>query len=97
MTASSHGSEVTGSPADEPTEWEKRRRSMERKTVMDTLESLGFDVDNLVDLQKDMAFSRRLRIASENANAKIVAGIIGLVFTVIGALGTLFIQSLGPK
>lgn len=80
------------------TAWQKRVKRLESQTVLDTLETLGFDTDDRNEIQKDIIFLRKLRVANEATNAKLVASIIGLVFTLIGAFVTIFAQSfLIPK
>ncbi len=73
--------------------WERRVRRLHKTATLETLEALGFDVDDINAIQADLLFLRKLRSTSESTNAKITAGVIGLVFTVAGALLTLAMQS----
>lgn len=61
---------------------------------METLESFGFDTDDVNEMQKDILFLRKLRKATEDTNGKVKAGVIGLLFTLAGALVTLGVQHL---
>lgn len=80
------------------TAWQERVKRIRREVVLDTLESLGFDVDDVNEMQKDALFLRKMRKASETTQAKITAAAITLFFTLVGALGTLLIQNwLGSK
>lgn len=74
-------------------EWKKRVKRLESQTVLDTLETLGFDTDDRNETQRDLIFLRKLRTANERNSAKAVAGLIGLFFTLVGALATIFAQS----
>lgn len=78
-------------------DWQARVKRIRRETVLETLESLGFDVEDTNEMQKDAIFLRRFRKASESTSAKVWGAIITLFFGLIGAVATLFIQSLGPK
>lgn len=73
-------------------DWQTRMKRLRKEAVLETLESLGFDVNDINEIQKDILFLRRLRTATETNRAKISAGIIGLVFTLMGALATLGLQ-----
>lgn len=73
-------------PADDATEWEKRKARMQTDAVKATLETFGFDVNDVNEQQQDMLFLRRLRKTQENVSAKSVAAIVGLFFTGLGAL-----------
>lgn len=73
-------------------DWQTRVKRIRREVVMETLESLGFDTDDVNEIQKDILFLRKLRTATERNTAKITAGVIGLVFTLIGAGVTLALQ-----
>lgn len=92
-SAQSHGKQEGESQS----AWEKRIGRLQSQTVLDTLETLGFDTDDRNEIQKDIIFLRKLRVANEATNAKLVASAIGLVFTLIGAFITLAAQSFWPK
>lgn len=84
------------SPAKTPEEltaWEKRVRRLERTATLETLEALGFDVDDVTEIQKDILFLRQLRVATQARNAKIALSLIGFFFTVVGAIVTLAAQN----
>lgn len=93
MNASSHDS-AKRLPDEPETAWQERVKRIRREVVLDTLESLGFDVDDVNEMQKDALFLRRMRKASETTQAKVTAAAITLFFTLVGALGTLLIQNL---
>ena len=96
---------MTGSPnspaerqyEETESEWAKRKARMSRDVILTTLETLGFDVDDIGEIQKDILFLRRLRKASETASAKTVAGIISVFFAICGAVATLAVQHFWPK
>jgi hypothetical protein len=68
------------------TDWSRRKKRFYREAVMETLETLGFDVADVNEIQQDILFLRRLRKASDAAGARTVTAIVGLVFTAVGAL-----------
>lgn len=61
-------------------------RKLHRGIVLETLQTLGFDIDDVSEMQKDILFLRRLRQTSEAASGKTMTALIGLFFTAIGAL-----------
>lgn len=71
---------------DDATEWEKRKARMQTDAVTKTLETFGFDVNDINEQQQDMLFLRRLRKTQENISAKSIAAIVGLFFTGLGAI-----------
>lgn len=83
----------------EPTEWEKRRARMEADGAKEALRLFGFDVDDVHEMQKDIIFLRRIRTAQEHSSTKIAAGVIALIFGMIGvglkALWDFFISGRG--
>lgn len=79
------------------TDWQSRIKRIRRESVLDTLESLGFDVDDVNEMQKDALFLRRMRKASETTQAKLWAAIMTLLVGILGSLATLWIQSMGQK
>lgn len=54
------------------------------KAVKTTLIALGIDADHPLEVQKDMQFSRNLRVLSEDAGRKTVITVIGVA--VLGVL-----------
>lgn len=79
------------------TPWQTRVARIESKAARETLKSLGFDVDDVNEMQADALFLRKLRKSNEAVNAKVIAGAIGLFFTLAGALATLAFQNFMPK
>lgn len=86
-----------GKTPEDQTAWEKRVKRLERTATLETLEALGFDVEDVNEIQKDILFLRQLRTATQTRNAKLAAGIIGFVFTLMGAFATIAVQQLWPK
>jgi len=76
------------SPKKRSDEWARRRARIEADGALETLQHLGFDVENINETQKDMLYLRRLRNTHENIGAKAVVGIVGLFFAGIGVLAS---------
>jgi hypothetical protein len=68
---------------------------MRRETVHEVLEAFGFNSDDVTEIQKDIAFLRRLRKTSEQVSAKTLIGFIGLFFTVLGLLAAFLFNQFG--
>lgn len=94
MTDAANDNEVT-------TEWEKRKLGMYREAAKEAtrevLESLGVTIDQMEEMQRDLAFIRRLRVVSEAAGVKTVTSAVALVFALVGAAGTLALQHFFQK
>lgn len=84
--------------AEELTDWERRKMNMyrqaAREATREVLESFGFSIDEMDEMQRDMAFIRRLRIASEAAGVKTVTSFVAIAFAAGGAIVTLGFQKL---
>lgn len=89
---------MTKKPDGDLTDWERRKMQMyktaAREATHEVLESFGFSVDEKDEMQRDMAFMRRLRIASEAAGIKTATSFVALIFALIGAGVTLIFQRL---
>lgn len=96
MTASSPESPKR-QPGESETDWERRVNRLKRGTVLEVMETLGFDVDDVNEMQKDALFLRKMRKASETTQAKLWAAILTLIVGVAGSLLTLWVQSMGQK
>lgn len=77
------------------TDWQKRVSRLQRSATLDTLETLGFDVTDIQEMQADALFLRKLRKASDTANAKVVTTLVGLLLTALGGLIVLGLQNVG--
>ena len=86
--------------ANEPdlTDWERRKlhiyRTAAKDATREVLESFGFTIDQVEEMQRDLAFVRRLRVTSEAAGVKTVTSLVALIFAVLGAAGSLALQQL---
>ena len=82
----------------ELTDWERRKiymyKQASREATREVLESFGFTVDEIDEVQRDLAFIRRLRIASEAAGIKTVTSAVALLFALCGAIATIAYQTL---
>lgn len=94
---------MTEKPNDAPeepalTDWERRKLHLYKQAARDAtrevLESFGFSIDQMDEMQRDMAFIRRVRVATEAAGVKTVTSVVALVFAAFGAIMTLGFQTL---
>jgi len=72
-------------------------RQASREATHEVLESFGFTHDDIEEIQRDMAFIRRLRITSEAAGVKTVTSAIAFIFALGGAGLTLLFQQLAGR
>lgn len=77
---------------EDDTVWKSRVQRIREEQTLLTLKQLGFDTDDINEAQADMLFLRRLRKTSETTQAKLIASVVGLIFTLVGAFGTLALQ-----
>lgn len=79
-------------------DWERRKLHMYKQAAKDAtrevLESFGLSGDEIEEVQRDMAFIRRLRVASEAAGIKTATSIVALIFAAVGSILTIGIQTL---
>jgi hypothetical protein len=59
---------------------------MIRRVVSETLTSLGFDANNLKEMQADMGYLRLTRKRSEEISMKMIISLLGLLVTSVGYL-----------
>lgn len=79
---------------EDDTTWKSRVQRIREEQTLLTLKQLGFDTDDINEAQADMIFLRKLRKTSETTQTKLIASVIGLIFTLVGAFGTLALQQL---
>lgn len=77
---------------EDDTSWRARVKRIRKDQTLAVLETLGFDVDDIGEIQKDIMFLRKLRTASETAGSKAFAAAISAFFAIVGALGVLAFQ-----
>lgn len=68
--------------------WTSRREFQTREAVEETLKQLGLDLEDVHEMQADMAFLRRVRMLSEASSIKAItvtiAGVGAAIFFVLG-------------
>ena len=88
---------MTKNPNDkqELTDWEKRKthiyKEAAKEATQEVLESFGFTVEEMEQMQRDLAFLRRLRMKSEAVGLKTATSLVALTFTLAGAAVTFVI------
>lgn len=93
MTSSTPSNETPKRKPDETdTAWEQRVKRLKRDATLDTLEALGFDVEDAKAMQADMIFLRKLRTTSDAMSSKAILGLVGIAFSALGALVAFAIQ-----